>query len=139
LQHLPLLERKHLVLSPVLGEPDPTGADCVGCGRCCHHGPETVHFFEADEARMGVALLAEYTHVLERPPGFRFMNNDGACAGLDRSAAGHYPCKVYGVRPEGCRVVEAGSPACMEARAKGHLGTSVLFRRRDRIAEGGAS
>ena len=34
---------------PLEGAPDPNGADCVDCGRCCHHGPRTVHLLEDDE------------------------------------------------------------------------------------------
>lgn len=119
-----------IALAPLAGEPDPDGADCVECGRCCHHGPETVSLLEADDARMGPELLAEYTVLQRRPPGFRFMKNDGArCGALDLSVAGRYPCAVYEKRPEGCRTVEPGSPCCMEARRLGHLGTSVEFRR----------
>lgn len=120
-----------MTLSPVAGVPDPGGADCVACGRCCHHGPRTVHFLEPDEARAGPDVLAKYTVLEHRPPGFRFMKNDGdRCAGLDVSRPGAFPCKIYEVRPEDCRIVEAGSPACLEARALGHLGSSIEFRRR---------
>ena len=116
--------------APLDGEPDPDGADCVACGRCCHHGPKTVSLQDSDELRMGPLLLAEYTVLEARPPGFRFIANDGArCACLDVSVAGQYPCLVYDVRPEGCRVVEPGSTCCLEARRLGHLGTSVEFRR----------
>ncbi len=120
-------------LSPVIGEPDPDGGDCVACGRCCHHGPETVQLLEADEERLGRARLALYTEVMDRPPHFRFVKNAGErCGALDTSVPGAYPCAIYMDRPEGCRIVEAGSPACMEARRLGHLGTSVLFLRADR-------
>ena len=125
-------------LPPLSGEPAADGADCVVCGRCCHHGPRTVHLLEADEERMGSLLLADYTILERRPPGFRFMKNDGErCAALDMSVPGRYPCKVYAVRSEDCRIVEPGSPACMEARRLGHLGTSVLFRRADRLDRNG--
>lgn len=117
-------------LAPLDGEPDAGGADCVACGRCCHHGPDTVSLLQTDEARMGDLLIAEYTILQARPPGFRFMKNDGSrCAALDVSVPGAYPCKVYEVRPEGCRTVEPGSPCCMEARRLGHLGSSVEFSR----------
>lgn len=120
-------------LSPVEGEPASDGSDCVGCGRCCHHPPRTVTLLESDEARMGEELLRRLTVVHDRPPYFRFVVNAGdACGALDRSVPGHYPCAVYAVRPDGCREVEAGSPACMEARRLGHLGTSVAFKRADR-------
>ena len=120
-------------LAPLSGEPDPGGADCVTCGRCCHHGADTVSLLEADEERMGPRLLAELTYVHPKPPHFRFVKNDGGrCAALDLSEPAHYPCSIYAVRPTGCRTVEPGSPCCMEARSLGHLGTSVDFRREAR-------
>ncbi len=77
---------------------------------------------------MGLVLLARLTFVHERPPHFRFMKNDGErCEGLEGSSPGRYPCRIYEARPEGCRVVEPGSPACLEARRLGHLGTSLGF------------
>ncbi|MBV9947896.1 MAG: YkgJ family cysteine cluster protein [Myxococcales bacterium] len=115
--------------------PDPGGADCVACGRCCHHGSETVHLLDTDEARVlahrgGEEILRRLTVVDHRPPGWRFLANDGArCAALDVSVPGRYPCAIYEVRPDDCRIVEPGSPACLEARALGHLGTSVGFTR----------
>ncbi|MBX3185417.1 MAG: YkgJ family cysteine cluster protein [Labilithrix sp.] len=116
---------------PEDASPDPGGADCVDCGRCCHHGPRTVHLLEPDEARMGKRLLDLYTEVDDKPPWMRFVRNTGErCAGLDVSSPGKYPCAVYESRPEDCRIVEPGSPACLEARRLGHLGTSVEFRRR---------
>ncbi|MBL8613797.1 MAG: YkgJ family cysteine cluster protein [Myxococcales bacterium] len=118
-------------LAPVGGEPDPEGGDCVACGRCCHHGPRTVHFLVDDDARMSPELLAEYTDLDPRPPGFRFMKNDGErCAGLDTRVPGAYPCRIYPNRPMDCRIVEPGSEACLEARRLGHLGTSVVFLRK---------
>lgn len=117
-------------LSPVSGEPDPDGGDCVACGRCCHHEPRTVHLLEADEARLGPRLLPIYTDLEDRPPYFRFVKNSGhRCAGLDVSVPDRYPCAIYDVRPEDCRIVEPGSPACLEARRLGHLGSSVEFKR----------
>jgi Fe-S-cluster containining protein len=117
-------------LSPLEGLPDPEGADCVACGRCCHHGPNTVQLLESDDARLGPDLLAEYTVLLHRPPGWRFIKNAGDwCGALDLSQAGLYPCAIYERRPEGCRTVEPGSPCCLEARRLGHLGTSVEFQR----------
>ncbi len=123
-------EREVEGLTPVEGAPDPDGADCVDCGRCCHHGPRTVHLLQTDDARMGKRLLDLYTEEDTSPPGWRFMKNEGQrCGGLDVSVAGSYPCAVYAVRPEDCRIVEPGSPCCLEARKLGHLGTSVGFRR----------
>jgi hypothetical protein len=62
-------------LPPVEGDPDPGGADCVACGRCCHHGPSTVHLLDVDEAR-----------VLSRPDGGEILRRltvlDAAAARL---------------------------------------------------------
>jgi Fe-S-cluster containining protein len=118
-----------------LGDPDPGGADCVACGRCCHHGPSTVHLLEPDEARIlsrpaGEELLRRLTVLDHRPPGWRFLRNTGErCAALDVSHPGRFPCAIYDVRPDDCRIVEPGSPACLQARRLGRLGSSVEFRR----------
>jgi Fe-S-cluster containining protein len=117
-------------LAPIPGTPDPDGGDCVDCGRCCHHGPHTVQLFESDEERLGDDNLRRLTVLLDRPPHFRFVVNHGErCGALDVSVPGKYPCAIYAVRPEGCRIVEPGSPCCLEARALGHLGKSVEFER----------
>jgi len=118
------------------GEPDPGGADCLACGRCCHHGPNTVHLLEDDDARVlgrpdGAKLLERLTVVDRRPPGWRFLRNDGdRCAALDVSVPGRFRCLIYDVRPDDCRLVEPGSPACLEARRLGRLGSSVDFVRK---------
>ncbi len=110
--------------------PDPDGGDCVACGRCCHHGPRTVHLLEDDEARMGKRLLELYTEIDPKPPFMRFIKNEGErCGGLDVSVPGSFPCAIYASRPEDCRIVEPGSPACLEARELGHLGKSLEFKR----------
>ncbi len=122
-------------LPPVQGVPDPDGADCVDCGRCCHHGPQTVHLLDTDEARVlahpdGEAILRRLTVLDDRPPGWRFVKNAGErCGALDVSAPGRFPCSIYAVRPDDCRIVEPGSPACLEARRLGRLGDSVEFAR----------
>lgn len=119
-----------MALAPILEPPDPGGADCVACGRCCHHGPRTVHLLESDDARMGKRLLELYTELDDRPPGWRFVKNAGErCGALDVSSPGRFPCAIYEVRPEDCRIVEPGSPCCLEARRLGRLGSSVEFRR----------
>lgn len=80
---------------------------------------------------MGKRLLELYTSVDDKPPWFRFVNNEGdRCAGLDVSVPGRYPCAIYEWRPDDCRIVEPGSPACLEARRLGHLGSSVEFTAR---------
>src|SRR5579864_5481666 len=122
-------------LEPIEGPPDPGGADCVRCGRCCHHGPRTVHLLDTDEARFlarpgGDELLRRLTVIDERPPGWRFVQNTGErCGALDVSVEGWFRCSIYDVRPDDCRIVEPGSPACLQARRSGRLGSSVEFLR----------
>jgi Fe-S-cluster containining protein len=124
-----------VALPPLPEPPDPNGGDCVTCGRCCHHGPSSVHLLESDEARVlaspgGDDTLRRLTVLDQRPPGWRFVRNTGTrCAALDVSVPGRYPCAIYAVRPDDCRIVEPGSPACLEARRLGRLGTSVEFVR----------
>jgi hypothetical protein len=94
-----------------------------------------VHLLDTDEARVlaapgGEEILHRLTVLDPRPPGWRFVRNTGnRCAALDVSTPGQYPCSIYGVRPDDCRIVEPGSPACLEARSLGHLGSSVAFVR----------
>ncbi len=117
-------------LKPIEGAPAPNGDDCVACGRCCHHGPHTVHLLEPDERRLGADALRRLTVLMDRPPFMRFMRNDGErCGALDVSVEGRFPCSIYSVRPTDCRIVEPGSPCCLEARRLGHLGPSQGFLR----------
>jgi hypothetical protein len=85
---------------------------------------------ESDEQRLSPDVLHRLTVLLDRPPFFRFVKNDGErCGALDISVPNHFPCMIYAGRPEGCREVEPGSPCCLEARRLGHLGKSVEFKR----------
>jgi len=124
-----------VLTGPLVEQPDPGGGDCVACGRCCHHGPSTVHLLDTDEARVrsrpdGEEILRRLTVIDDRPPGWRFLrSSEGRCAALDVSVVGRYPCAIYEVRPDDCRIVEPGSPACLQARRLGHLGPSVEFLR----------
>jgi hypothetical protein len=79
----------------------------------------------------GGELLRRLTVLDDTPPGWRFVVNDGErCGALDVSVPGRFPCSIYDVRPDDCRIVEPGSPACLEARRLGRLGSSVDFQRR---------
>ncbi len=89
-----------------------------------------MHLLEPDEARLGPKLLPIYTELQEKPPFFRFIKNGGErCGALDVSVPGQYPCAIYEFRPEDCRIVEPGSPACLQARRLGQLGSSLGFTR----------
>jgi Fe-S-cluster containining protein len=89
-----------------------------------------VHLLETDDARMPDDVLVRLTVLDATPPGWRFMKNEGhRCSALDVSVPGRFPCSVYEHRPDDCRLVEPGSPACLEARSLGRLGSSVGFKR----------
>ncbi len=94
-----------------------------------------MHLLDTDEARVlthpdGEGILRRLTLLDDRPPGWRFLRNTGQqCAALDASEPGRFPCRIYEVRPDDCRIVEPGSPACLEARRLGRLGRSVAFLR----------
>jgi hypothetical protein len=94
-----------------------------------------VHLLEPDEARVlahpgGAEILRKLTVLDDRPPGWRFVENTGdRCAALDVGVPGRFPCRIYAMRPDDCRIVEPGSPACLEARRLGRLGSSVEFQR----------
>lgn len=114
-----------MALPPIDGAPDLDGADCVACGRCCHHGPRTVHFLVDDEARFGPERLRRFTELVGSA-GFRFMLTEGdRCVGLDCSVPGRYPCRFYEVRPADCRDVAPGSVCCLESRRLGRLSEKV--------------
>jgi hypothetical protein len=86
----------------------------------------------------GGELLRRLTVLDDTPPGWRFVVNDGErCGALDVSAPGRFPCRIYDVRPDDCRIVEPGSPACLEARRLGRLGSSVDFTRHLNVRRGG--
>lgn len=95
-----------------------------------------MHLLLDDDARIlgrrdGAEILRRLTVIDPRPPGWRFLRNDGErCAALDLSVPGLFPCLIYDVRPDDCRLVEPGSPACLEARRLGRLGNSVDFVRK---------
>jgi hypothetical protein len=95
-----------------------------------------VHFLLSDDERAlaredGEEILNRLTVLDPHPPQWRFVRNTGErCAALDVSTSGRYPCLMYDVRPDDCRIVEPGSPACLEARTLGRLGVSVEFQRR---------
>jgi len=88
--------------------------DCQECGACCHSDlASSVHVTGDDHARLG--MLAE---TLTSFIGNRcYMSLVGPhCVSLTRSANGLYGCSSYDRRPDVCRDLERGSPACRAER-----------------------
>lgn len=85
--------------------------DCQHCGACCFSDLVTyVRVTGDDHARLG-----EFAEDLTEFHGHRcYMRMvDGRCAALARDPLhGGFACSVYAVRPEVCRALERGSPAC---------------------------
>jgi Fe-S-cluster containining protein len=87
-----------------------------------------VHLLATDDRRMSDRTLRRLTVLDPTPPVWRFMKNDGErCGALDVGVPGRFPCSIYEERPDDCRIVEPGSPACLEARRLGQLGSSVEY------------
>ncbi len=76
-------------------------------------GPERV-------ARYVAAPVGEIEASVGRPAEpRRFMRmENGHCAALQNLAPGRYTCAVYEDRPLLCRVLQAGSGSCLEARER---------------------
>lgn len=101
---------------------NPPITDCLLCGVCCHSHLETyVRVDGADWSRLG--LEAErLAHFIGNRAYMRM--HAGRCAALDirASATGQrqFFCTVYPQRPQVCRDLARGSPACEgELLAKG--------------------
>lgn len=85
--------------------------DCLTCGTCCFSYLENYVRVTGDDH----ALLSDHAESLVRFDGNQaFMRmTEGHCAALtiDREK-GRFVCSVYALRPETCRDLERGSPAC---------------------------
>jgi hypothetical protein len=113
--------------------PDPSDPpECLACGTCCFSElPEYVRVFGVDHDRMG-DRAAEFTHFLGNKCYMRL--EDGHCAALRIDpVARRFACTIYEVRPDACRSLERGSPACRaeihEKGARPPLAVEALLRR----------
>jgi Fe-S-cluster containining protein len=90
--------------------------DCQSCGACCFAShPRHVPVTGADHAR----LAPDERRRLALFEGTRcFLRvEEGRCAALARAGAG-WTCTIYERRPQVCRDLERGSPACAFERSK---------------------
>jgi Fe-S-cluster containining protein len=89
--------------------------ECLRCGACCFSTLETyVRVSGDDHARLGDAAES-----LVRFDGHRaYMRMvDGHCAALVVDArSGRFVCSMYEARPDTCRDLARGSPACAGER-----------------------
>jgi Fe-S-cluster containining protein len=89
--------------------------DCQTCGACCY-GPEAyVAVTAADLRGMSKGIVGRYVVRSSERVWLKMVH--GRCAAL-HARQGHFSCRVYGARPEVCRVVAAGSCECLAARRR---------------------
>lgn len=96
--------------------------DCVRCGACCFsESPRHARVTGDDYARLGDEAQRLVTWLGNQ--AFMRIEHDGAEPPVGRCAAlvpepstGEYLCSVYERRPEVCRALERGSPACAGER-----------------------
>ena len=87
--------------------------ECQLCGACCFSDSSAyVPVTDADRERLGAASASE----LHKESGGQYMPmRDGHCSAL-HIADGVFTCSIYHRRPEICRELERGTPACHEEK-----------------------
>jgi uncharacterized protein len=111
--------------------PDPPA--CLSCGTCCFSTLERyVPVTGDDHARLGEAV-DELVAWVENRAYLRL--EDGHCAALaiDPDSA-RFICTVYERRPQVCRDLERGSPACAGERSAKAERPLALLELRRRVA-----
>jgi Fe-S-cluster containining protein len=100
--------------------------DCTRCGACCFsESPRHARVTGDDYERLGDDAPRFVTFLGNQ--AFMRIEHDGAASPIGRCAAlvldarsGTFLCSVYDRRPDVCRALERGSPACEGERdAKG--------------------
>ncbi|MBN9408209.1 MAG: YkgJ family cysteine cluster protein [Burkholderiales bacterium] len=92
--------------------------DCLACGACCASFRVDFSSFELDEEGGSVpsGLTVDLNGRLARMRGTDHASP--RCAALTGRVGHRAPCGIYEWRPSPCREFEAGSDACMRARAR---------------------
>ncbi len=89
--------------------------DCLSCGACCYGPEEYVAVSAVDLCRMTRQTQARY--LVDVGDRKYLKMTHGHCSAL-RARQGHYSCRIYGMRPHVCQIVQAGSRECLTARRK---------------------
>jgi Fe-S-cluster containining protein len=100
-----------------------TALDCQTCGACCCNPDENraegfLHYVEIDRRSPLVVKPGLRKYVVTDDHGVPHMRLDpsGRCSALVGKLGRRVNCAVYSHRPRGCRLVEAGSPRCLQYR-----------------------
>jgi Fe-S-cluster containining protein len=99
--------------------------ECTTCGACCHNTRQNIAegypwYLEIDEPDSPLLQRRDLArkHVVYDPqevPHMR-LHPEGRCTALRGRIGLHATCDVYKARPRGCRLIQPGDPACLQAR-----------------------
>lgn len=105
--------------------------ECLRCGACCFNdNPTALRVTGDDRERLGDALAERLTRFVGHRCFLRVV--DDRCAALEVRLDGSFVCGVYDVRPQVCRDLARGSPACNAERwEKVHRTVDALRRARE--------
>lgn len=92
--------------------------DCLSCGACCacFRVDFSVHELDEQGGVVPAALAVEVTTSTQRLRGTD--HTPPRCAALTGRIGQGAACGIYEWRPSPCREFEAGSDACLSARAR---------------------
>ena len=115
-----------------------TALDCQRCGACCTNPDENraegfAYYVEVQpDSRLLRRDDLRKRHVVEDEHGVPHLRLDpsGRCAALRGKLGQHVHCAIYADRPRGCRLVEPGSPRCLQARRERGLEPATTARPR---------
>ncbi len=97
-----------------------TPDDCRRCGACCFsESPRHARVTGDDHARLGDDAERFVVFLDDNRAYMRLddLRGQRACAALSLDAHGAFACSIYERRPQVCRDLERGSPACEGERA----------------------
>jgi len=113
---------------PILRKSAISQVECVRCGACCCNPPSNAaegfyHWVEIGEREPILSEKAQkkgmdrlITRDEEGVAHLR-LDPEGRCLALRGRLGRRVHCTIYATRPRACRLVEAGSDECMQARA----------------------
>jgi uncharacterized protein len=97
--------------------------ECQTCGACCTNPDENrsegfVYYVELPKKSRLLendTLRKRFVHIDDKGAHMR-LDPSGRCSALKGQLGVKVGCQVYDDRPRGCRLVEAGSARCFQAR-----------------------
>lgn len=104
--------------------------DCQACGACCCNPDENraegyPWYVEVQaDSRLLQREELRKRYVVRDSEGVPHLRLDpsGRCVALRGRLGQYVSCAIYADRPRGCRLVEPGTPRCLQARRERGLG-----------------